>query len=62
MLALRQRLFDHAKESPTDALKTSSKNVIQKTAETTGDLFGNKVANAVAKKYEKCLQKNARNY
>ena len=30
-----QKLFDHAKQSATDALKTSSKRVIQKTAEAT---------------------------
>ena len=38
----RQKLLDHAKQSATDALKTSSKRVIRKTAETTGDLIGNK--------------------
>ena len=30
MLAMRQELLDHAKKSKTDALKTSSKRVIQK--------------------------------
>ena len=29
----------------TDALKTTSKKVIKKTAEATGDLIGNKIAN-----------------
>ena len=37
-----QKLLDHAKESATDALKASSKRVIQKPAEANGDLFGNK--------------------
>ena len=37
-----QTLLDHGKKSATDALKTSSKRVIQKTAEATGDLIGNK--------------------
>ena len=37
-----QKLLDHSKKSATDALKTSSKRVIQKTAEATGDLIGNK--------------------
>ena len=37
-----QNLLDHAKQSAADALKTSSKRVIQKTAEATGDLIGNK--------------------
>ena len=36
--------FDHAKQSATDALKTSTKWVIPKTAEVTGDLIGNKIA------------------
>ena len=31
------------KKSATDALKTSSKRVIQKTAEATGGLIGNKI-------------------
>ena len=39
-----QKLLDHAKKSPTDALKTASKGAIQKTAEATGDLIENKIA------------------
>ena len=35
MLANRQKLLRHAKESATDGLKTSSKRLIQKTAEAT---------------------------
>ena len=42
-----QKLLDHAKKFATDALKTSSKQVIQKTAEVTGDLIGNKIANRI---------------
>ena len=38
----QKRLY-HAKQSTTDALKTSSKRVIQKAAEATGDLSGNKL-------------------
>ena len=38
-----QRLLDYAKQSATDALKTTSKRVIQKTAEATDDLIGNKI-------------------
>ena len=38
-----QELLDHAK-SATDALKTSSKRVIQKITEVTGDLASNKSA------------------
>ena len=36
MLAARQNFLDYAKQSATDALKTSSKRVIQETAEATG--------------------------
>ena len=46
-LAMRQKLLDHAKKSATDAFKTASKIVIQKTAEATGDLIGNKIANKI---------------
>ena len=40
-----QKLLNHAKQSATDAIKTSSKRFIQKTAEATDDLIGNKIAN-----------------
>ena len=42
-----QRRLDSAKKSTTDALKTASKRVIQKTAEATGDLIGNKIADKI---------------
>ena len=45
MLAMPQELLDHVKQSATDALKTSSKRAIRKTAEATGDLISNKPAN-----------------
>ena len=38
-----QNRLDHANIFATDALKTTSKTVIQKTAEATGDLIGNKI-------------------
>ena len=41
-----QKLFDHAKQSATDAFKTASKKkkqTIQETIEATGDLIGNKI-------------------
>ena len=44
-----QKHFGHAKQSATDALKTSSKRFIQKTAEGTSDLVGNKIANKITK-------------
>ena len=37
-------LIDTAKKSTTDAIKTASKRATQKTAEATGDLIGNKIA------------------
>ena len=40
-----QKFLDHAKQSARDALKTSSKRVIQKTAEATGYFICNKIAN-----------------
>ena len=42
-----QKLIDAAKISATDAIKTASKRAIQKTAEATGDLAGNKIADKI---------------
>ena len=42
-----QKLFDSAKISTMDAIKTASKRAIQKTAETTGDLICNKIADKI---------------
>ena len=42
-----QKLLDSAKKSTTDAIKTASKRAIQKTAEASGDLIGNKIADKV---------------
>ena len=39
-----QKPIDTAKKSTTDAIKTASKRATQKTAEATGDLIGNKIA------------------
>ena len=44
-----QKLLDHAKNTATDALKTSSKRVIHKTAEATDALIGNKIAKGFTK-------------
>ena len=44
-----QKLIDHAKQSATDALQTVSKTAIQKTAEATGDLIGNKIADKITR-------------
>ena len=42
-----QKLLDSAKKSTTDAIRTESKRAIQKTAETTRDLIGNKIADKI---------------
>ena len=42
-----QKLFDSAKKSTMDAIKTASKRAMQKTAEATGDLIGNKIADKI---------------
>ena len=42
-----QKVLDTAKKSPTDAIKTASKRAIHKTAEATGDLIGNKIADKI---------------
>ena len=38
-----KKLLDSAKKSTKDAIKTASKRGIQKTAEATSDLIGNKI-------------------
>ena len=42
-----QKLLHHAEQSATDALTITSKRVIKKTAGTTGDLIGNKIADTI---------------
>ena len=42
-----KELTDTAKKSATDAIKTASKRAIQKTAEATGDLVGNKIEDKI---------------
>ena len=42
-----QKLLDSAKKSATDAIRTASKKTIQKTAEATGDLICNKIADKI---------------
>ena len=44
-----QKSLDHTKQSATDALKTISRRKITKTAEATGDFFGNKIADRITK-------------
>ena len=42
-----QKLVDSAKKYATDAFKIAGKRTIQKTAEATGDLIGNKIADQI---------------
>ena len=42
-----KKLIDTANKSATDPIKTASKRAIQKTAEATGDLVGNKIADKI---------------
>ena len=44
-----QKLFHSAKKSTTDAIKTASKRAIQKSAEATSDIIGNKTADKITK-------------
>ena len=56
-----QKLLDSAKKSTTDAIRTASKISIQKTAEATGDLIANKIADkitSISKKPVKELPNN----
>ena len=42
-----KKLVDTTKKSAADAIKTTSKRAIQKTAERTGDLIGDKIADKI---------------
>ena len=56
-----QILLDSSKKFTTDAIKNASKRAIQKAAEATCDLIGNKIAHqttSVSKKSSKQLHKN----
>ena len=56
-----QKVIDTAKKSTTYAIKTASKRAIQKTAEATGDLIFNKIADkitSISKKSNKVLPNN----
>ena len=50
-----QKLFDTAKKSTTDAIKTAFKRAIQKIAETTDDLIDDKIADKIASVSKKNL-------
>ena len=52
----RQKLLDHAKQSPTDAKKKRAK---QKTAKATGYLIGSKIADKITRVSKKSRQNNS---
>ena len=52
-----KKLVDAAKKSATDAIKTASKRAIQKTAEATGDLVENKIADKITSFSKKSTKK-----
>ena len=56
-----QNLLDGAKKSTTDAIKTASKRAIQKTAEATGDLIGNKIVDKITSVWKKPNNNNNNN-
>ena len=53
------KLFDHAIQSATDALKTASKRKTQKAAEATGDLVGNEMPDKITRNSNTSLQINS---
>ena len=55
-----KKLMDTVTKTGIDAAKTTSKRIVQKTAEATGDLIGNKIADkitSIGKPKEKEKQK-----
>ena len=53
------KFLDNAKQSATGAFKTASKRVIQRTAEATDDLLGNKIAERITKMSKNLQQNNS---
>ena len=56
-----QKRLDKAKKSTTDAIITASKRAIQKTAEATGDLIGNKSADKITSVSKKSAEELTNN-
>ena len=53
-----KKLIDNTKKSTIDAIKMASKRAIQKTAEATGDLIGNKIADKITSVSKKSYNNN----
>ena len=49
VMNIERNLLIQLKKSATDAVKTVSKRTIQKTAEATGDLIGNEIADKITR-------------
>ena len=56
-----QKLLDSAKKSTADTITTASKRAIQKTAEATRDLIGNKIADKITSTSKKSSINNNNN-
>ena len=56
-----QKSLHRAKKSTTDAIKTAPKRAIQKTAEATGDLIGNKIADKITSVSKELISNNNNN-
>ena len=56
MVNIARNVLIMPKKSATDALKSSSKRIIQKTAEVTVDLIDNKIADRITKVSKKSQQ------
>ena len=57
-----QKRLKNDKQPATDPLKTTSKEVIQKTAEAPGDFIGNKFANRITKVSRSSPQNNSETF
>ena len=55
--SMRNKYGKKLVDTATDAIKTSSKRVIQKAAEATGDLVGNKIADKITSVSKKSTKK-----
>ena len=49
MVNIVRNLIDHGKQSAADVIKNTSKRAIQKTAEVTCDLIGNKIPDKITR-------------
>ena len=65
VMSMLKKLMDTATKTGIDAAKTTSKKIVQKTAEATGDLIGSKIADkitSIGKPKEKETKEIEENY